>query len=127
MQTGSLSLGDSFNEADLVLGTGRLLAEGYVNMVTVSAEAARLTEQFSVREGSIRWRIMTAGRMDRIRAINDPRVRFAAIWTLAVQMRIAFTEGEDKSRFGDQQYRYEDFARTYEKNVADLAYQAFPE
>lgn len=127
LQNESVSLGESLDESLLTLGTARLLAETYVNMVTVTGEAARVTEETSVREGSIRWRIMTAGRLDRIRALPDPRLRYAALWTLAVQMRIAFTEGEDSTRFGDQQYRYQDFARACEKNVVELGYRVFPD
>ena len=127
LKTASLSLGDTVDESAMVMGTERLLADSYVNMVTVSAEAAQTTEQMDVREGSIRWRILTASQLDRIHAITDPRVRFAALWTLAVQMRIAFTEGENKTRFGDQQYRYAEFAKAFETTVLDLGYKAFPD
>ncbi len=126
-RTDSVYLGESFDPVLLTSATGRLIGELYVNMVTVSAEAARLTEDHSVREGSIRWRIYTATQIDRIRSLTDPRMRFAALWTLAAQMRIAFTEYEGPPRFGDQQYRYQDFARAFEKSVQDLGYLIFPE
>ena len=127
LKTDSLSLGDKVDESAMVMGTDRLLADSYVNTVTVSAEAARTTEQMDVREGSIRWRIMTASQLDRIAAIADPRVRFTALWTFAVQLRIYFTEGENKTRFGDQQTRYIAFAKAFEASVVELGYKAFPD
>ena len=125
-QSQDVALGDRFDEANLVVGTDRLLTDLYSSMVAVSAEAVRATKDTRVQEASIRWRINTARRIDEVRAVRDPRLRFTSLWTLIVQFRTDLADPE-RERFGDAQKIYEEFASRYEKRVTQLAFDALPD
>ena len=60
----SLSLGDKFNEMELVRGTNRLLEQTYVDIVSVSGTAAQNTRDVAIQEDTLRWRIWATSRID---------------------------------------------------------------
>lgn len=123
---GGIALGDSFRQTALLTGASRLTTEMYVDAVTMSAEATQQTSELRVREDSLQWRINTVTRLDDIKQITDPRSRFAALWTYITQLRYLFTEGPQKTRFGDVQAIYVHAIRSLEARALAVAYEALP-
>lgn len=123
----SLDLGDNFDEVMLVRGTNHLLEQLYVGIVSTSGDAAREATTTSIREDALRWRILWTSRVESIRTLPDPRLRFAALWTFITQGRIALTEGVGKDRFGPVQHLFIELAQITEEQVVRLGYAAFPD
>ena len=98
-----------------------------MEVVAVSGAAAQNTNNVAIQEDTLRWRIWATSRLDAIRTMQDPRLRFAALWTMVSQFRINFTEGASASRFGPVQKYFTDFAHKTEQEVVQLGYDAFPD
>ena len=123
---GQLIQGNVAQQQALTEGTSSLLTQAYAQMVAASAEAAAGTSDRAIQEDSLRWRINAVTRVEAIRAIEDPRLRFVALWTLIEQLQAALTDGFEKDRFGAQHGIYVKALAALNAGVLEVAYAAFP-
>lgn len=106
----------------LIAGTNSLLADVYAKAIAVSAEAGAKTSDRAIREDSFRWRINVVNQLDAIRLIDDPRLRFIALWVAIEQAKASL----GKDRFGPVQDIYVSAVLALETRAEEVASSAFP-
>lgn len=115
------------NRAELGLQLSRFLENLRSDVVGTTAQVALQTNDLTVRDTALRFRLRATANIDRLMLEPVPEEQFLQCWIMAVREQMSVRDGLGGPRFADQQHLMDSMTLRMEVDLLKLGSEFYPQ